>query len=187
MRLLNKLFLGLATLAIGFAGSLSWLLFFSRDLPDVDRLAGLNPTSNSLYVDPCLPEGILALPWGEIPKHLRDALVIVEPVRSQRFQLARNLLCDSGNKRPLRYALDTWRLAVRLRWRYSDHEIQTIYANRPYFDGYAIGVEAAARHFFGKSARDVTLVEAALLAGLPRSPALFSPSQHSDLAFERRN
>jgi 1A family penicillin-binding protein len=66
-------------------------------------------------------------------------------------------------------------------------EILEAYINQIYFGAGAQGVEKAANTFFGKSARELTLPEAALLAGLPKSPTAYNPFIHYDRALERRN
>ena len=78
-------------------------------------------------------------------------------------------------------------IAVRLEERYSKQEILHAYLNAVYFgDGYH-GVEAASRGYFGKSAADLEPHEAALLAGIVRSPGGYSPSSSPVRALARRN
>jgi 1A family penicillin-binding protein len=78
-------------------------------------------------------------------------------------------------------------IAVRLEERYSKQEILSAYLNAVYFgDGYH-GVEAASRGYFGKPASDLQPHEAALLAGLVRSPSGYSPSSNPVRALSRRN
>jgi 1A family penicillin-binding protein len=88
-------------------------------------------------------------------------------------QLARNLFLtpDKTLGRKLREAV----LAVQLERRYTKDEILEKYLNTIYFGHAAYGVEAAARTYFGKPVQDLTLAEAAMLAGIPRGPALYSP------------
>ena len=76
-------------------------------------------------------------------------------------------------------------LAVWLERKYTKDEILDLYLNRVYFGTGAYGVEAAAQRYFGKSARNVTLSEAALLAGLVKSPSKLAPTRNYDGA-ERR-
>ena len=76
-------------------------------------------------------------------------------------------------------------LSVWLERKYSKDEILDLYLNRVYFGSGAYGVEAAAQRYFGKSARNVTLSEAALLAGLVKSPSKLAPTRNYDGA-ERR-
>jgi 1A family penicillin-binding protein len=78
-------------------------------------------------------------------------------------------------------------IAVRLEERYSKDEILNAYLNAVYFgDGY-YGVEAAARGYFGKPAAELEAHEAALLAGIVRSPSGYSPSSSPARALARRN
>lgn len=77
-------------------------------------------------------------------------------------------------------------LAVQLEILYSKKEILEMYLNRVYFGRGAYGAEVAARVFFGKSARELTLGESALLAGVIRGPNLYSPFLHPDAARDRR-
>jgi penicillin-binding protein 1A len=78
-------------------------------------------------------------------------------------------------------------IAVRLEERYSKQDILHAYLNAVYFgDGYH-GVEAAARGYFGKSAANLEVHEAALLAGLVRSPSGYSPTANPKRALARRN
>jgi penicillin-binding protein 1A len=89
-------------------------------------------------------------------------------------QLARNLFLDF-EKTYTRKAKEAM-LAFWLEGRYSKDEILSLYLNRIYFGAGAYGVESAARTYFNKSARDVTLAEAAVLAGLPKSPSTLAPT-----------
>ena len=67
------------------------------------------------------------------------------------------------------------------------NEILDIYLNTVYFGSNAYGIEAAAQTYFDKDPADLTLAEAALLAGLPQAPSGFSPRKHPDEALNRRN
>src|SRR5687768_84455 len=77
-------------------------------------------------------------------------------------------------------------LALELERRYSKDRILEMYLNQVYFGNGAYGVEAAARTYFGKSVSEVTVREAALLAGLPRAPSAYSPFEHAEIAKRRR-
>ncbi len=76
--------------------------------------------------------------------------------------------------------------AARLELTLDKDEILTQYLNRAYYGRLAYGIEAAARRYLGKRARDLTLDEAALLAILPRSPARYDPARNPAEAFRRR-
>jgi len=75
--------------------------------------------------------------------------------------------------------------ALALEWTFSKADILSIYLNRAYLGAGATGFEAAAQRYFGKSARDVTPAEAAMLAGLLRAPSRFAPTNDIDRARER--
>jgi penicillin-binding protein 1A len=98
-------------------------------------------------------------------------------------QLAKNLFLTQ--ERTMQRKLQEVILAVWLERKYSKDEILDLYLNRVYFGSGAYGVEAAAQRYFGKSARNVTLSEAALLAGLVKSPSKLAPTRNFDGA-ERR-
>lgn len=66
-------------------------------------------------------------------------------------------------------------------------QILTLYLNRIFLGAGNYGVEAAARYYFGKSARDVTLPEAAMLAGLPKAPTRYAPTRDLKLSRQRAN
>jgi len=77
--------------------------------------------------------------------------------------------------------------ALQIERTYSKREILEMYLNQVYFGHGAYGVQAAARHYFGKDAEDLTLEECALLAALPRSPNYYSPYRNPEAALKRRN
>jgi penicillin-binding protein 1A len=78
-------------------------------------------------------------------------------------------------------------LAWQLERKYSKEEILDLYLNTVYFGSNAYGVQAAAKTYFNKEPADLTLAEAALIAGLPQAPSGYSPRLHADKALERRN
>ncbi len=78
-------------------------------------------------------------------------------------------------------------LAVKLERRYSKDEILEMYLNRIYLGEGAYGIQAAAQTYFDKNASDLTVSEAALLAGLTKSPNNYSPFRNAELAVSRRN
>jgi len=93
-------------------------------------------------------------------------------------QLARNVYVDPAERsdRNLSRKLKETAIALELKRRYSDRQILEWYLNQVYYGHSAYGAEAAARVYFGKSAEDLTLAEAALLAGLPQAPGEYSPA-----------
>jgi penicillin-binding protein 1A len=98
-------------------------------------------------------------------------------------QLAKNLFLTP--ERSLMRKLEEVVLALWLEHKFTKAEILELYLNRVYFGFGAYGVEAASQRYFGKSARQVTLAEAALLAGLVKSPSRLAPNKNFDAA-ERR-
>jgi penicillin-binding protein 1A len=76
-------------------------------------------------------------------------------------------------------------LAIWLERKHSKAEILELYLNRVYFGSGAYGVEAAAQRYFGKSAKNVTIAEAAMLAGLVKSPSRLAPNRNPEGAEAR--
>ncbi|MDE2285770.1 MAG: PBP1A family penicillin-binding protein [Hyphomicrobiales bacterium] len=98
-------------------------------------------------------------------------------------QLAKNLFLTQ--QRTVSRKLQELVLAIWLEHKFTKAQILDLYLNRVYFGSGAYGVEAASQRYFGKSARQLTLAEAALLAGLVQSPSRLAPSHNPDGA-ERR-
>jgi len=99
-------------------------------------------------------------------------------------QLARNLFLT--NEKALSRKIAEMLLAIQIERRLTKDEILERYLNQVYFGQGAYGVEAASEVYFGKPARDLTLPESALLAGLIRAPSYYSPYEHLDQAKTRR-
>lgn len=108
---------------------------------------------------------------------------IVEGGSTLTQQLAKNLFLEPD--RTLRRKVQEMILALWLEWRYSKDQILELYLNRIYFGAGTYGVEAAAQRFFNTSARQVTLPQAAVLAGLLKAPARYAPTRDPDLAEDR--
>jgi penicillin-binding protein 1A len=100
-------------------------------------------------------------------------------------QLAKNLFL--GSERTWARKVEELILALWLEVRLGKRNILELYLNRVYFGAGAYGVETAAQRFFAKSARHVTLGEAAMLAGLLKAPSKYSPASHPPMARERAN
>ncbi|MFK5979514.1 MAG: PBP1A family penicillin-binding protein [Rhizobiaceae bacterium] len=98
-------------------------------------------------------------------------------------QLAKNLFLKP--ERTFARKVQELILAIWLEAKYSKDEILELYLNRVYFGSGAYGVDAAARRYFQKSARDVSLAEAALIAGLLKAPSKLSPARDPKLANAR--
>ncbi len=98
-------------------------------------------------------------------------------------QLAKNLFLTS--ERSLRRKIEELMLALWLEVRLTKEDIAELYLNRVYFGGGAYGIEAASHRYFGKSARSLTVSEAAVLAGLLKAPSRYSPANSPVLARAR--
>jgi penicillin-binding protein 1A len=98
-------------------------------------------------------------------------------------QLAKNLFLEPD--RTIKRKIQELVLAFWLEAEYSKDEIIEMYLNRVYLGSGAYGVDAAARRYFGKSARLLTIAEAATIAGLLKAPSRYSPARNPDLAEDR--
>ena len=78
-------------------------------------------------------------------------------------------------------------LALQIERKYSKDEILQMYLNEAPYGGQAYGVQAASEVYFGKNIQDITLAEAALLAGLPQAPSRYSPYNDPELAEGRKD
>src|ERR1700728_974394 len=109
----------------------------------------------------------------------------VQGASTLTMQLARNLFLspDRSFHRKIEEAL----LAIQIERRFTKEQIFTLYANQIFLGSGVYGFEAASEYYFGKPAKQLTLDEAALLAGLPKGPGTYSPINHPDRALRRRN
>ena len=98
---------------------------------------------------------------------------VVQGGSSLTQQLAKNLFLS--NERTLERKIKEAFLALWLEFHLTKNQILKLYLDRAYMGGGSFGVDAAAQYYFGKSARDVTLAEAAMLAGLFKAPSKFAP------------
>ena len=101
-------------------------------------------------------------------------------------QLVRNLYIQH-NERTLRRKVVEACLAVKLSRNWSKDKILAEYMNTVYYGNHAYGVEAAARTYFSRPAKKLTLLQSALLAGLPQAPSDYDPFENPRLAIQRRN
>ncbi len=124
-------------------------------------------------------------PWGILRAGVRDVLHrgATQGGSTITQQLAKNLFLTQ--ERTVTRKLQEAALALWLEHKFSKAQILELYLNRVYFGSGAYGIEAAAQRYFGKSARKLTLPEAAMLAGLVQSPSRLAPSRNPDGA-ERR-
>jgi penicillin-binding protein 1A len=110
---------------------------------------------------------------------------VVQGGSSITQQLAKNLFLT--NERSLDRKVKEAYLALWLEHHLSKKEILKLYLDRAYMGGGAFGVQAAAQFYFGKSARDINLAEAAMLAGLFKAPTKYSPNVNLPAARARAN
>jgi len=110
---------------------------------------------------------------------------VVQGGSSITQQLAKNLFLS--NERTLDRKIKEAFLAMWLEARLTKNEILKLYLDRAYMGGGTFGVDAASQYYFNKSARDVDLPEAAMLAGLFKAPTKFSPNVNLPAARARAN
>ena len=153
------------------------------------------------------------MPLDLLPPHVLDAVVAIEDrrffehwgldpigllraafvnLRAGRFaqggstltqQLAKNLFLS--HERTLARKIEELGLALWLEMRLSKQDILELYLNRVYFGSGAYGIEAASQRYFDKSARELTLAESALIAGLLKAPSKYSPAANPSEARAR--
>lgn len=155
-------------------------------------------------------ENRLPVPLSKIPNHLQDAFIASEDIRFYHHlgvdlrgifravfvnitgkgvregastitqQLARNTLLthDQTFKRKIQEAF----LALQIERKFTKQEILEMYLNQIYFGQGAYGVQTAAQTYFGKNVEELSLAEAAMLAGVPRSPNYYSPANNMKAA-----
>ena len=109
----------------------------------------------------------------------------VQGASTLTMQLARNLFLspDRSFHRKVQEAM----LAIQMERRFTKPQIFTLYANQIFLGHGVYGFESASEFYFGEPARKLSLPEAALLAGLPKGPGIYSPINHPDRAVRRRN
>lgn len=105
-------------------------------------------------------------------------------------QLAKNLFPRGENLSKTKLVirkLQEWVTATKLEYNYSKDEIIAMYLNTVFYGHNAYGIKKATETFFGKEPDEITMEEAALLAGVVNAPSKFSPRRHPDNAINRRN
>jgi 1A family penicillin-binding protein len=110
---------------------------------------------------------------------------VVQGASTMTQQLARNTFLTS--ERSLTRKIQELLLAWKIERSYTKNQILEYYVNRVYFGSGFYGIEAASQGYFGKPAAELKLDEAALLAGLAKAPASYSPYKNPQRALERRN
>jgi penicillin-binding protein 1A len=124
-------------------------------------------------------------PWGIARAGLANVLHrgISQGGSTITQQLAKNLFLTQ--ERTIHRKLQEAMLALWLERKFSKTQILELYLNRVYFGSGAYGIEQASQRYFGKSAKQISLAEAALLAGLVRSPSRLAPTRNFDGAEKR--
>ncbi|MGH9906888.1 MAG: transglycosylase domain-containing protein, partial [Pyrinomonadaceae bacterium] len=100
-------------------------------------------------------------------------------------QLAKNLFLS--REQTYQRKVNEWALALQIERYYTKNQIMELYANHTFLGANAYGIEAGAETYFGKQAKDLTIGEAALLAGIPKAPSEYSPTANAAKAKERRD
>lgn len=156
----------------------------------------------------------IPLKYDEIPPLLKNAILAVEDVRfydhigidpiriagagwktlttdkveggsTLTQQLTKNLFLSK--EQTLTRKVNEWILALQIERYYTKNQIMELYVNHMFLGANAYGMEAGAETYFGKQAKDLTLGEAALLAGVPKAPSDYSPTSNPAKAKERRD
>jgi len=118
--------------------------------------------------------------WHDIRSHGR-----AQGASTLTMQLARNLFLSS-DRTAMRKIQEAY-LAIQIERAFTKEQIFTLYGNQIYLGSGQFGFEAASEFFYSKHAKDLSLTEAALLAGLPKGPVAFSPILNPERAVRRRN
>ncbi|SPF44648.1 Penicillin-binding protein 1A [Candidatus Sulfotelmatobacter kueseliae] len=109
----------------------------------------------------------------------------VQGASTLTMQLARNLFLSPD--RSFHRKVQETMLAIQIERHFTKPQIFTLYANQIFLGAGVYGFEAASEFYFSKPAKQLTLEEATLLAGLPKGPSVYSPINHPDKAEKRRN
>ncbi len=118
--------------------------------------------------------------WHDLRSHGR-----AQGASTLTMQLARNLFLS--DERTVTRKLQEAYLAIQIERTFTKQQIFTLYGNQIYLGSGMYGFEAASEFYFSKHAKDLDLTEAALLAGLPKGPAAYSPLLNPEKALRRRN
>ena len=127
------------------------------------------------------PQGILRAVVVQVMGGSEGASTITQ-------QLVRNtVLSDEQFDLTLRRKVREAYIAIEMEKKYTKEQVLNMYLNTINYGHGAYGIEAASITYFNKSAKDLTLAEAALLVGLPNSPSYYDPFENPDAALHRRN
>jgi len=150
-------------------------------------------------ISPWVPKATVAIEDRRFYQHggvdpIGIARAVVADVRAGKFveggstitqELVRNLYLS--RERTLKRKLIEACLAIKLSHAWSKDRILTAYLNEVFYGNHAYGIEAAAETYFSRSAKALTLDQAALLAGLPQAPSSYDPFRNPAAALQRRN
>ena len=167
---------------------LCWFYFYSGDLPNFAALTKFAPDSTATAFDECSSGPVQVIPSASVGKNLQNAVRAAEGENDAIFalQISRRMFCNSRMTMLKRHVLE-YKAAVQLRRRFTPEQLLTMYLNRGYFGNNLIGAESASLHYYGKHASELDVAQAAMIAGLLKSPTIYSPERHPDRAKERRD
>jgi membrane peptidoglycan carboxypeptidase len=182
----------------------------SPEVPVPSRVLDVNGEIITIISD----ENRVPVPLDQVSEYMQDAIVAIEDARFYQHkgidpvslvramfrniqagriveggstitqQLAKNLYLDPG--RNIGRKFEELILTIQLERTYTKTEILEMYLNEIYFGQGAYGIEAAARTYFKKPARELGLAESAMLAGVPRGPSIYNPAQDFEAAKARQ-
>ncbi len=150
-------------------------------------------------ISPKLHDAILAAEDSEFEQHFglsvpRIVITLIRDIIERKKAAGASTLTQQLTRKLFLTDEKTWErkikeaiLAIQIEKRYTKREIFTLYCNQMYFGHGVYGVEAASRLYFGKSAKDVALPEAAMIAGILQGNVRQSPYVNMDAALRRRN
>jgi penicillin-binding protein 1A len=124
--------------------------------------------------------GIARAAWNDV-----SAGKVVEGGSTITQQLVRNLY--TGQEKTFTRKIKEACLAIKLAQKWPKQKVLDEYLNTVYYGNHAYGVEAAAQTYFSKHASELTLLQSALLAGLPQAPSDYDPYHNPEAALDRRN
>jgi len=156
----------------------------------------------------------IPLKYDEIPPVLKNAILAVEdnrfydhigidPIRivgagwktlttdkveggsTLTQQLTKNLFLSKEQTFTRKF--NEWMLALQIERYYTKNQIMELYVNHMFLGANSYGMEAGSETYFGKTAKDLSLAEAAMLAGIPKAPSEYSPTANATKAKERRD
>ena len=212
--LLYATLLGLIAVAVAVAVAVASLPSYDRlsQRSDLGQMIRVHASNGAVLVS-LGPSFGKWLPYDQIPPEMRSAMIAIEDKRFRSHvgvdpigigrsvfvrvesgqwrqggstitqQLARNIFLT--NSRTFGRKIKEAVLALALERKFSKDQILELYLNRVYFGGGAYGIDAASRRFFGHGAEQLTLGEAAIIAGLVKAPSNYSPTADVEAARDR--